>query len=213
MFPFVADGPGQADARRKVVFVRLVSAARHPAGTYRHERTRRRVVQICAVGRIHRCGVVLVAQSGRESQIPTHTKTIVDEEVIALGAQVLSIVDASAAGDQRKTEQQVSQGDAGVGKWRKIEQTSRLHVAKTVLLHGADVSAKLEEVISFDVGSGIENLKGVGYGVLWIVALVAQGREARDCNEAQAEIARVCGKFRQADGAIDAGALILLIDS
>ena len=88
-----------------------------------------------------------------------------------------------------------------------------MHIAKTVLLHRAEVGAKLEEMISLDVGSRVENLKGVGYGVLRIVALVAQGREARDGDKAQAEIARVSGEFRQADRAIDAGALILLINS
>ena len=213
MFLFVADRPRQTDARRKVVFVRLVSAARHAVGANRHQRTRRRVVEVRAVGRIHRWRVVFVAQSSRERQIPTHAKTVVDKEVVALGAQVLRVVDARDAGDERKPEQQVSQSDAGVGERRKIQEAARLHIAKTVLLHDADVSAKLEQVISVHVGGRVENLKSVGDGVLWIVAFVSQGRKARDGDETQAEIARVRGKLRQADGAIDARALILLINS
>ena len=89
----------------------------------------------CAIFGINRRRVVFVTQPAGERQSRRDAKTVVDEKVVTLGANLLWIIDARNARQERKAEQQICERIAGdLSERRKLKPPARLDVAKSVLL-------------------------------------------------------------------------------
>ena len=108
-----SDGPGKSDARRKVVLISVETAARDAVCADRHETSRRDVVNIRAIFSIDRRRVVFVTQTAVERQSRRDAIAVVDEEVVTLGANLLRIIDARDARQERKAEQEIAERVAG----------------------------------------------------------------------------------------------------
>ena len=105
---------------------------------------------------------------------------------------MLCVIDARATGQQGKAEQKIGERVAAyLREGRKLDQAARLHVAESILLHEANVGAKLEQMFAARVGRCVDNLEGVGHAVLRVIAFVAERRESRHGNKTQAKVARI----------------------
>src|SRR5262245_33417952 len=100
---------------------------------------------------------------------------------------MLMVVEPRPPGDQRQSEQQISQriacyewDDYRRSVWqpegdlrRESEQAARLHVAEGVLLRVLEVESEFEQVSAPSVCRRVEDLKVVGRAALRVVEFVA----------------------------------------
>ncbi len=126
-----------------------------------------------------------------EREARRDTKAVVHKKVITLRAQVLRVIDARDACQQRKPEQRIGEPISGNLRERgKRDASARLNIAKSILLSEAQVNAKLDQMIAVNVAGGVQRLVNVRHTVLRIVAFVAERRKTSHANKTQTRIAR-----------------------
>src|SRR6185369_2476888 len=195
-----AEGPRKSNPRREVVFVRLETATRDAIRADRHEITRHRVVDRCAILRVNWRRVVFVTQTRVQRQPRSNSIAVVNEKVVTLRANLLRVIYARDARQQREAEQQISKCvPRKLKEWRELKPPARFNIAKRVLLREAQVGAELDQVIAVNVTRVVQKLVNVRHAILRVVAFVAERREAGDRDETESEVACARRDRRQAN--------------